>query len=336
MSEIPLDPVARQVLRGGAGRGLLPPPRRLRFLVGALVSGSAMVWLQDNFGWLVGFGVPALCTVLAMASFLLGSAMYRHQPHGRTVVRACQVVVAAISKRNVALPHDSFVLYDGPPKCGQKLVHTDQFRFLDNAARLRRRWRCHRWWGGEAAAAAAQPWRLCTVTQVDELKVIVRMLPVWATGIVYCMVLVQQPLFTVQGRAMRRRLGFGAGAFAIPAASLHSVYAAAMLILVPLYDAAVVPAVRRLTSNKRGLTEMQRIGAGMTLSVAAMAAAATVEGRRLAVGKAAARLGSGKRQAEQQFGGGGDGAVSATTSSPRRQRGAGCWKRRARPWRRTS
>ncbi|XP_052146017.1 protein NRT1/ PTR FAMILY 8.3-like [Oryza glaberrima] len=273
-----------------------------------------MVWLQDNFGWLVGFGVPALCTVLAM------------------------VVVAAIRKRNVALPHDSFVLYDGPPKCGQKLAHTDQFRFLDNAARLRWRWRCHRWWGGEAAAAAAQPWRLCTVTQVDELKVIVRMLPVWAraTGIVYCMVLVQQPLFTVQGRAMRRRLGFGADAFAIPAASLHSVYAAAMLILVPLYDAAVVPAVRRLTSNERGLTEMQRIGAGMTLSVAAMAAAATVEGRRLAVGKAAARLGSGKRRAEQQFGGGGDGAVSATTSSPRRQRGAGCWKRRARPWRQTS
>uniref|UniRef100_A0A0D3FH41 Uncharacterized protein n=1 Tax=Oryza barthii TaxID=65489 RepID=A0A0D3FH41_9ORYZ len=268
---MPLDPlVTRQVLRGGAGRGLLPPPRRLSFLVGALVSGSAMVWLQDNFGWLVGFGVPALCTVLAMASFLLGSAMYRHQPHGRTVVRACQVVVAAIRKRNVALPHDSFVLYDGPPKCGQKLAHTDQFRFLDNAARLRWRWRCHRWWGGEAAAAAAQPWRLCTVTQVDELKVIVRMLPVWAraTGIVYCM-----PLFTVQGRAMRRRLGFGADAFAIPAASLHSVYAAAMLILVPLYDAAVVPAVRRLTSNERGLTEMQRIGAGMTLSVAAMASA---------------------------------------------------------------
>uniref|UniRef100_A0A0D3GR62 Uncharacterized protein n=1 Tax=Oryza barthii TaxID=65489 RepID=A0A0D3GR62_9ORYZ len=221
-----------------------------------------MVWLQENFGWLVGFGVPALCTVLAMASFLLGSAMYsttRHQPRGSPVVRACQVVVDAIRKRNVVLPH----------------------------------------------------------------------------GIVYCMVLVQQPLFTVQGRAMCRRLGFGAGAFAVPAVSLNSVYAAARLILVPLYDAAVVPAARRLTGNERGLTELQRIGAGMTLSVAAMAAAATVEGRRLAVGKAAARLGSGKRRAEQRFSGGGDG-VTATTPSPRRQRGAGCWRRRARPWRRTS
>ncbi|EEC75009.1 hypothetical protein OsI_11080 [Oryza sativa Indica Group] len=279
-----------------------------------------MVWLQDNFGWLVGFGVPALCTVLAMANFLLGSAMY--------------------SKRNVALPHDSFVLYDVSAKVRAEAGAHRPVQVLGQRGEAAAAVAMSSLSGGgpEAAAPAAQPWRLCTVTQVDELKVIVRMLPVWtrATGIVYCMVLVQQPLFTVQGRAMRRRLGFGAGAFAIPAASLHSVYAAAMLILVPLYDAAVVPAVRRLTSNKRGLTEMQRIGAGMTLSVAAMAAAATVEGRRLAVGKAAARLGSGKRRAEQQFGGGGDGAVSATTSSPRRQRGAGCWKRRARPWRRTS
>uniref|UniRef100_I1QS63 Major facilitator superfamily (MFS) profile domain-containing protein n=1 Tax=Oryza glaberrima TaxID=4538 RepID=I1QS63_ORYGL len=238
--------------------------------VGALVSGSAVVWLQDNFGWLLGFGVPALCTVLAMASFLLGSAMYRyHQPRGSPVVRACQVVVAAVRKRNVVLPHDGFVLYDGPAEEGRRMAHTDQFRFLDKAAVA----------VAVPSSAAAQPWRLCTVTQVEELKAIVRMLPVWATGIVYCMVLVQQPLFPVQGRAMRRRLGV---AFAVPAASLNSVYAAAMLVLVPLYDAAVVPAARRLTGSERGLTELQRIGAGMALSVAAMAAAATVEGRRLA------------------------------------------------------
>ncbi|KAB8111873.1 hypothetical protein EE612_049692 [Oryza sativa] len=238
--------------------------------VGALVSGSAVVWLQDNFGWLLGFGVPALCTVLAMASFLLGSAMYRyHQPRGSQVVRACQVVVAAVRKRNVVLPHDGFVLYDGPAEERRRMAHTDQFRFLDKAAVA----------VAVPSSAAAQPWRLCTVTQVEELKAIVRMLPVWATGIVYCMVLVQQPLFPVQGRAMRRRLGV---AFAVPAASLNSVYAAAMLVLVPLYDAAVVPAARRLTGSERGLTELQRIGAGMALSVAAMAAAATVEGRRLA------------------------------------------------------
>ncbi|KAF0929689.1 hypothetical protein E2562_023037 [Oryza meyeriana var. granulata] len=235
--------------------------------VGGLTSGTAMVWVQDNYGWLIGFGVPALCTVLAMASFLLGSRMYRyHKPRGSPVVRACQVVVAAVRKRNVVLPHDDFVLYDGPAEGRQKLKHTDQFRFLDKAAVAV---------GGEAA----QPWRLCTVTQVEEVKAIVRMLPVWATGIVYCMVLVQQSLFLVQGRAMRRRLG---SAFAIPPASLNSIYAVAVLVLVPLYDRAVVPIARRLTGNERGLSELQRIGAGLVLSVAAMAAAATVEGRRLA------------------------------------------------------
>uniref|UniRef100_A0A0D3HAI5 Major facilitator superfamily (MFS) profile domain-containing protein n=1 Tax=Oryza barthii TaxID=65489 RepID=A0A0D3HAI5_9ORYZ len=132
--------------------------------VGALVSGSAVVWLQDNFGWLLGFGVPALCTVLAMASFLLGSAMYRyHQPRGSPVVRACQVVVAAVRKRNVVLPHDGFVLYDGPAEEGRRMAHTGPVQAAVAVA--------------VPSSAAAQPWRLCTVTQVEELKAIVRMLP---------------------------------------------------------------------------------------------------------------------------------------------------------------
>uniref|UniRef100_A0A0E0CZ25 Uncharacterized protein n=1 Tax=Oryza meridionalis TaxID=40149 RepID=A0A0E0CZ25_9ORYZ len=249
-----------------------------------------MVWLQDNFGWLVGFGVSALCTVLAMASFLLGSAMYRYH-QAPALWQNCGASLPGRRRRHQE---------------EERHAASRQLRPLRRSAKVRAEAGAHRpvqvlGQGGEAAAAVAV-----------------------------------SSLVGGEAAAAMRRLGFGAGAFAIPAASLHSVYAAAMLILVPLYDAAVVPAARRLTGNERGLTELQRIGADMTLSVAAMAVAATVEGRRLAVGKAAARLGSGKRRAEQRFGGGGDGAATATTSSPRRQREAGCWRRRARPWRRTS
>uniref|UniRef100_A0A0D9XH88 Uncharacterized protein n=1 Tax=Leersia perrieri TaxID=77586 RepID=A0A0D9XH88_9ORYZ len=231
--------------------------------VGGLVSATATVYLQDNIGWLIGFAVPSFCTLLAIASFLLGTDVYRYQhPRGSPLVRAFKVLVAAVRKRHVGGEDQQLVLYDDP-SAEKRLQHTDQFRFLDKAAAVAVD-------GGEST---------CTVTQVEEVKSIVRMLPVWATGIVYCMVLVQQSLFLVQGRSMRRRLTHS---FSIPPASLNAIYAVAVLLLVPLYDRAVVPIARRLiTGTDRGLSELQRIGAGLLLSVAAMAAAAFVEERRL-------------------------------------------------------
>ncbi|KAF8649088.1 hypothetical protein HU200_064436 [Digitaria exilis] len=85
---------------------------------------------------------------------------------------------------------------------GHKLQHTPQL----SESRQRRSW--------------VIPWRLCTVTQVEELKVIVGMLPIWATGIVYFSVLAQfSSTFLEQGRTMNTQV---VGGFAIPAASLAS------------------------------------------------------------------------------------------------------------------
>jgi solute carrier family 15 (peptide/histidine transporter), member 3/4 len=123
------------------------------------------------------------------------------------------------------------------------------------------------------------PWRLCTVTQVEELKLIIGMLPIWATGIVFFSVLAQySSTFLEQGRMMDKQLG----AFAIPPASLASFDAISVIIWVPVYDRVLVPTARGLTGNERGLSELQRFGAGLLLSVLVMVAAALVETRRLA------------------------------------------------------
>lgn len=51
-------------------------------------------------------------------------------------------------------------------------------------------------------------WRLCTVTQVEELKAIIRLLPVWATGIIFTTVYSQMStLFVLQGERMDTRVG---------------------------------------------------------------------------------------------------------------------------------
>ncbi|KAH7553807.1 hypothetical protein JRO89_XS12G0059600 [Xanthoceras sorbifolium] len=46
-------------------------------------------------------------------------------------------------------------------------------------------------------------WRLCTVTQVEELKSIIRLLPIWTSGIVFSAVYSQMgTLFVLQGNTM--------------------------------------------------------------------------------------------------------------------------------------
>ena len=148
-------------------------------------------------------------------------------------------------------------------------------RFLDKAAVI----------SPAEDPSESDPWRLCTVTQVEELKVIIGMLPIWTTGIVFFAVLAQfSSTFLEQGRSMNRRVG----AFAIPPASLASFDAVSVLIWVPVYDRVLVPAVRRLTGSARGISELQRYGAGLLVSVLVMATAALVETRRQALATASA------------------------------------------------
>jgi solute carrier family 15 (peptide/histidine transporter), member 3/4 len=54
---------------------------------------------------------------------------------------------------------------------------------------------------------------------------------------------------------------------------------------VPVYDRAVVPALRWATGNPSGLSMLQRVGAGMAVSLAGVAVAALVEARRLAMAR---------------------------------------------------
>ncbi|KAL9328975.1 hypothetical protein ACSQ67_003978 [Phaseolus vulgaris] len=62
-------------------------------------------------------------------------------------------------------------------------------------------------------------WRICSVTQVEELKILIRMFPIWSTGIVFAAVYAQMStLFVEQGTMMKTNLG----SFRIPPASLSS------------------------------------------------------------------------------------------------------------------
>jgi peptide/histidine transporter 3/4 len=122
-------------------------------------------------------------------------------------------------------------------------------------------------------------WRLCTRTDVEEVKQVVRMLPIWATTIMFWTIHAQMTTFSVAQAELMDR-GVGGSGFLIPAGSLTVFLIGSILLTVPIYDRLLAPVVKRLTGNPHGLTPLQRVFIGLFLSIAGMAVAAIVERHR--------------------------------------------------------
>ncbi|RXH94516.1 hypothetical protein DVH24_024200 [Malus domestica] len=123
------------------------------------------------------------------------------------------------------------------------------------------------------------PWRLTTLTRVEEVKLILNMIPIWLTSLTFGLCVAQASTFFVkQAATMDLHITDN---FKIPPASIYSLGAIAMLISVTVYDKILVPILRKATGNERGINILTRIGIGMIFSVIAMSAAALVETKRL-------------------------------------------------------
>ncbi|RWW45705.1 hypothetical protein BHE74_00048431 [Ensete ventricosum] len=244
--------------------------------IGALIASSVLVWIQNNVGWGWGFGIPAVVMAIAVVSFFLGTPLYRHQkPGGSPITRVAQVVAAALRKSGMDVPDDKSLLYEVADKQSvihgsRKLGHTHGFKFLDKAAIVTQEDR-----------NAVSPWKLCTVTQVEELKSVVRLLPIWATGIVFSTVYGQMgTMFVLQGNTLDPYMG---PHFKIPAASLSIFDTISVIVWVPIYDRIIVPLARRCTGRERGFTQLTRMGIGLVISIFSMVAAGILEVVRLRV-----------------------------------------------------
>lgn len=244
--------------------------------VGALIASSVLVWIQMNVGWGWGFGIPAVAMAIAVVFFFSGSRLYRVQkPGGSALTRMFQVVVASLRKSNVKVPEDNFLLYEtSDVECNitgsRKLEHTRKLRFFDKAAVQIE---------SDDIKGSANPWRLCTVTQVEELKSIVRLLPIWATGIVFSTVYSQMStMFVLQGNTMDQHMG---PRFKIPSASLSLFDTISVIFWAPVYDKLIVPFARKKTGHERGFTQLQRMGIGLVISIFSMVVAGVLEVIRL-------------------------------------------------------
>ncbi|WJZ93042.1 hypothetical protein VitviT2T_012005 [Vitis vinifera] len=240
---------------------------------------TIVVYIQDNVGWGWGLGLPTIAMALSIIAFLVGSPLYKKlKPGGSPLVRLAQVIVAATKKRKAVAPADPSLLYenkelDATISVNGRLLHTNQFKWFDKAAIVT-----------DAEATSLNPpnlWRLATVHRVEELKSIVRMLPIWAAGILHVTSSSHQHSFTIQqARTMDRHLS---PSFQIPPASLSIFSVLTVLIGIVLYERFFVPLARRFTRNPSGITSLQRMGIGFMVNILATIVASFVEIKRKAI-----------------------------------------------------
>ncbi|KAJ4703728.1 protein NRT1/ PTR FAMILY 4.5-like [Melia azedarach] len=256
----------------------------LAVCVGGAVSLTLVVWIQDNRGWDWGFGVSTVAIFLAMVIFAAGLPQYRLQVVQGTsaIIEIIQVYVAALRNRKLQLPEDPRDLYENNKDKEaaietEFLPHRDIYRYLDKAAIQTTATR------NFDKPEALNPWKLCRVTQVENAKIILGMIPIFCCTIVMTLCLAQLQTFSIQqGLTMDTSV---TKSFNIPPASLPIIPIIFMIIVVPVYDRIFVPFARRITGHPTGITHLQRVGVGLVLSSISMATAALLEVKRKGVAR---------------------------------------------------
>ena len=115
------------------------------------------------------------------------------------------------------------------------------------------------------------------MTQVEEVKILIRMLPIVGSTILLNTCLAQLQTFSVeQGNFMNHKLG----SIMVPAPSIPVIPLIFMSILIPIYDFFFIPLARKITHHPSGITQLQRVGVGLVLSAISMAVAGFVEVKR--------------------------------------------------------
>ncbi|KAL7192108.1 hypothetical protein ACSBR2_024034 [Camellia fascicularis] len=251
------------------------------FTFAMMVSLTIIVYVQSNVSWALGLAIPTFLMFCSCAVFFIGTRIYvKVLPQGSPLTSVVQVVVAAVKKRDLKLPEQPLLsLHNHVPasSINSKLTYTDQFRFFNKAAIVTHEDQI------KPDGSAADPWRLCSIQQVEEVKCLLRVLPIWAAGIIYYVAIVQQQTYVVfQALQSDRRLGTNNN-FKIPAASYIVFSMLTLTIWIPIYDRIIVPFLRKLTKNEDGITVLQKMGIGMVIAIITMLVSALIERQRRTV-----------------------------------------------------
>lgn len=246
------------------------------FTIALIVALTGVVYIQTNISWVVGFAIPAGCFAISIVIFLLGQKLYiRVKPQGSTFGDLLKVIVAAFRKCSTKTSGQS--LYDAPsigPESEQTtLAHRERFKILDKAAVIVDLNEL------DNNGKPKNGWRLCSLQQVEQLKSVIALLPVWLSGIGCFIGMQQMSSFGIfQAIQMNKKIG---NKFEIPPAWMGLTPMIALSIWIIIYESIYIPRMQKRNNDESGrLTMETRFQIGIVMSVLCMVVAGLTEMKR--------------------------------------------------------
>ncbi|KAG1369882.1 protein NRT1/ PTR FAMILY 5.10-like [Cocos nucifera] len=212
-------------------------------------------YVQDNIGWALAFGISGIAMAIALLIFLTGSRTYRRHrlEHRNPFTAIFEACITSISSQQ------SLPLHTSKDEAREALLahaaHRSKFSHGSNEESVNED------------------------SEVEEVKGLLRLFPIWASCLFYSVVLCQSStFFTKQASTLDRTIGTS---FQVPPAALQGFIGLSSVAFVPIYDRVVLPIARKYTGKISGITMLQRIGTGLALSTITTVAAALIEMKRL-------------------------------------------------------
>jgi len=202
--------------------------------LGSLLAFTVVVWVQQQYSYFYGYVITASAVALTAIIFVAGRNMYKYSPP------------AADSE----LTRAAKIIYEAITIPRMPSIST----WLDKAKSKN---------GGTF-----------TETEVEDVKSLLRVIPVFLLFVVYWAVYSQMSTtFLIQGTYMRLKFS----RFSVPSASLSLFDIIAVLAIIPVMDYIVYPLLQRCGIS---FTPLRRIGVGFLMAAAAMMVAGFVEIKR--------------------------------------------------------
>ncbi|KAL2346927.1 hypothetical protein Fmac_000927 [Flemingia macrophylla] len=246
----------------------------------SLIGLTVVVYIQDDMGWTVGFGIPVILMFVAVVSFFLASPFYVMVRVKRNMLCGlAQVLVASYKNRLLQLPKEEENGIYHLEKDSDLLMPTEKLRFLNKACIIRNPLQ-----DLTPEGRALNPWNLCTVDQVEELKALVKIVPIWTTGIMLGVNMSQGSFLVIEASSMDRHITSN---FQIPSASFGTFMIVSLILWVIIYDRILVPVASKIKGCPARLGAKHKIGVSLITSCIAIASLATVESirRKIAIEK---------------------------------------------------
>ncbi|KAM3289416.1 hypothetical protein P3S67_017704 [Capsicum chacoense] len=241
------------------------------YALSLVIALTCLVYIQVNMGWALGFGAPVLLMLFATLSIYLGTPFYvKLKPKPSLMAGLFQVVVAAYRNRCLRLSSESAAILYHQKKGSTIVLPSEKLRFLNKACIVQ-----DPQLDLSSDGEATDPWRLCTVDQVEELKALLKVVPIWLTGVVLAINISQTSFPVLQVNTMDRHIG---SSFEIPAASFGIFIVISGILWIVLYDCLIFPVASKLTGKPVHFSTKQRMGFGLVLSFLSVLVVAVVEG----------------------------------------------------------